>query len=127
MTLVPQNTRFIGFSEIANLAERKTDYLNSISQPFTMQDITDSVGGFSKNGAIINTVTDVFSTTFENNITVDPNLLNAYNKIQCPNVCQNIVAAINVKFPILFGTDVLDITNNSSKNSSTLADGICVI
>lgn len=72
MTLVPQNTRFIGFSEIANLAERKTDYLNSISQPFTMQDITDSVGGFSKNGAIINTVTDVFSTTFENNITVDP-------------------------------------------------------
>lgn len=46
MTLVPSNTRFIGFSELANLEERKSEFLNSISQPFSMQDIADSAGNF---------------------------------------------------------------------------------
>lgn len=34
---------------------------------------------------------------FQTNITVDPDIQNAYDKIQCPSVCQNIVAAVNVK------------------------------
>ncbi|MEY2869585.1 MAG: hypothetical protein RIR01_2082 [Bacteroidota bacterium] len=46
MTLVPANTRFIGFSELANLSENKTANLNAISQPFTMQDIADASGNY---------------------------------------------------------------------------------
>jgi hypothetical protein len=46
MTLVPSNTRFIGFSQLANLDERKSEFLNSISQPFSMQDIAASSGNF---------------------------------------------------------------------------------
>lgn len=46
MAVVPSSTRFIGFSELANLTERKTDYLNAISQPFSMEDISSSVGNF---------------------------------------------------------------------------------
>lgn len=46
MTLVPSNTRFIGFSQEANLAENKTANLNAISQPFTMQDIADASGNY---------------------------------------------------------------------------------
>jgi hypothetical protein len=42
MANVPAVTRFIGFSEIANLTERKTDFLNSISEPYTMADIAKS-------------------------------------------------------------------------------------
>lgn len=45
MANVPLDTRFVGFSDKANLTERKTDYLNSISQPYTMQDIANSAGG----------------------------------------------------------------------------------
>lgn len=46
MTYVPPSTRFIGFSELANLSENKTANLNAISQPFTMQDIADASGNF---------------------------------------------------------------------------------
>lgn len=34
---------------------------------------------------------------YHTNIQVDPTLQQAYGKVQCPNVCQNIVAAVNVK------------------------------
>lgn len=45
MAVVPPSTRFIGFSDLANLTERKTDYLNAISQPFTMEEIANAAGG----------------------------------------------------------------------------------
>jgi hypothetical protein len=45
MSNVPLSTRFVGFSPIANLDERKSEFLNSISQPFSMQDIAQSAGG----------------------------------------------------------------------------------
>jgi hypothetical protein len=38
---------------------------------------------------------------YQTNITVDPDIQNAYGKIECPSVCQNIVAAINVKNVVL--------------------------
>lgn len=34
---------------------------------------------------------------FQTNITVDPVIQNAYDRVACPSVCQNIVAAVNVK------------------------------
>lgn len=34
---------------------------------------------------------------YQTNITVDTDIQNAYNRIECPSVCQNIVAAVNVK------------------------------
>lgn len=34
---------------------------------------------------------------YQTNITVDPDIQNAYDRIECPSVCQNIIAAINVK------------------------------
>ena len=43
MSTVPSGTRFIGISERVNLKERKSAVLNSDTQPFTMQDIADTV------------------------------------------------------------------------------------
>ena len=34
---------------------------------------------------------------YQTNIQVDPSLQEAYARVQCPNVCQNIIAAVNVK------------------------------
>jgi hypothetical protein len=34
---------------------------------------------------------------YKDNITVDPDLQNAYDRISCPSVCQNIIATVNVK------------------------------
>ena len=45
MSTVPSGTRFIGISERVNLTERKSAVLNSDTQPFTIQDIADTVGG----------------------------------------------------------------------------------
>lgn len=63
---------------------------------------------------------------FQNNITVDPNLLNAYNKIQCPNVCQNIVAAVNVKNAVFsdisLKNECFSDTTNSNDISSKVKD-----
>jgi hypothetical protein len=44
MSTVPSGTRFIGISERVNLTERKSALLNSETQPFTIQDIADTVG-----------------------------------------------------------------------------------
>jgi len=44
MSTVPSGTRFIGISERVNLTERKSAVLNSDTQPFTIQDIADTVG-----------------------------------------------------------------------------------
>lgn len=44
MSTVPSGTRFIGISENVNLAERKSAVLNAETQPYTIQDIADTVG-----------------------------------------------------------------------------------
>ena len=44
MSTVPSGTRFIGISERVNLTERKSAVLNSDTQPFTIQDIADTIG-----------------------------------------------------------------------------------
>ena len=44
MSTVPSGTRFIGISENVNLAERKSSVLNAETQPYTIQDIADTVG-----------------------------------------------------------------------------------
>lgn len=41
--MVSLDTRFIGFSQSANLLDKRSDVLDSISQPYTMQDIVDSI------------------------------------------------------------------------------------
>jgi len=44
MATVPSGTRFIGISENVNLTERKSAVLNAETQPYTIQDIADTVG-----------------------------------------------------------------------------------
>ena len=41
---ISSGTRFIGFSQNANLAEKKTANINSLSEPFTIEDIASFVG-----------------------------------------------------------------------------------
>jgi hypothetical protein len=41
---ITSTTRFIGFSDAANLEEKKTNNINSLSQPFTAEDIASFVG-----------------------------------------------------------------------------------
>lgn len=52
---------------------------------------------------------------YQTNITVDTDIQNAYNRIECPSVCQNIVAAINVKNATL--SDI-SLSNNCIGTSS---------
>jgi hypothetical protein len=44
MSTVPSGTRFIGIAENVNLTERKSAVLNTETQPYTIQDIADTVG-----------------------------------------------------------------------------------
>jgi len=44
MSTVPSGTRFIGISTNVNLTERKSAVLNAETQPYTIQDIADTVG-----------------------------------------------------------------------------------
>jgi hypothetical protein len=44
MSTVPSGTRFIGIAESVNLTERKSAVLNTETQPYTIQDIADTVG-----------------------------------------------------------------------------------
>lgn len=44
MATVPSGTRFIGIADTVNLKERKSAVLNSETQPYTIQDIADTVG-----------------------------------------------------------------------------------
>jgi hypothetical protein len=48
MANVPLTTRFIGISESVDLTEKKSSVLNAETQPFTMQDIVDTVSGDSQ-------------------------------------------------------------------------------
>lgn len=45
MAIVPLVTRFIGFDPIVNLQEKKSGINNTLSEPYTMQDIAVSAGG----------------------------------------------------------------------------------
>ena len=44
MSTVPSGTRFIGISENVNLTERKSAVLNAETQPFTIEDLVDTIG-----------------------------------------------------------------------------------
>lgn len=44
MSTVPSGTRFIGISENVNLTERKSAVLNAETQPYTIQDLVDTIG-----------------------------------------------------------------------------------
>jgi len=44
MSTVPSGTRFIGISERVNLTERKSAGLNSETQPYTIDDLVDTIG-----------------------------------------------------------------------------------
>lgn len=56
MAQVPLSTRFIGISESVDLTEKKSSVLNAETQPFTMQDIVDTVseGGSALKTAQVN-------------------------------------------------------------------------
>jgi len=41
---IPNGTRFIGISQKVDLTERKSDYLNSLTEPYTIEDIRTSAG-----------------------------------------------------------------------------------
>lgn len=42
MAIIPSSTRFVGISPSVNLTEKKSNQLNSETQPYTMQDIIDT-------------------------------------------------------------------------------------
>jgi hypothetical protein len=44
MSTVPSGTRFIGISDRVNLTERKSAGLNSETQPYTIDDLVDTIG-----------------------------------------------------------------------------------
>lgn len=44
MSTVPSGTRFIGISDRVNLTERKSAGLNSDTQPYTIDDLVDTIG-----------------------------------------------------------------------------------
>jgi hypothetical protein len=44
MSTVPSGTRFIGISTNVNLTERKSAMLNAETQPYTIQDLVDTIG-----------------------------------------------------------------------------------
>ena len=43
MANIPLTTRFIGIADTVNLVEKKSSQINSETEPYTMQDIIDSV------------------------------------------------------------------------------------
>jgi len=107
MANVPLDTRFIGFSDKANLAERKTANLNAISEPYTMQDIVDTAGGgggvgfptiqdeiqYINNSLIYNYVTS--QTIFSQELRF-PSLTNVTKNFLMEYVDSNLVSAPNL-------------------------------
>ncbi|MEX1383650.1 hypothetical protein [Lutibacter sp.] len=45
MAIIPISTRFIGISDTVNLQERKSSTVNKETEPYSLQDFIDSVGG----------------------------------------------------------------------------------
>ena len=43
MAIIPSSTRFVGIAPSVNLTEKKSNQLNSETQPYTMQDFQDSI------------------------------------------------------------------------------------
>lgn len=50
MATVPSSTRFIGVSSSVNLAEKRSAQINSETESYSMQDISDSVALKTVNG-----------------------------------------------------------------------------
>jgi len=62
MAQVPSGTRFIGIATSVDLVERKSSVLNSQTQPFTIEDIGDTVGSTaSTKGLVGSTASAPFS------------------------------------------------------------------
>ena len=53
MAQVPSGTRFIGIATSVDLVERKSSVLNSQTQPFTIEDIGDTVGSNASTKGIV--------------------------------------------------------------------------
>jgi hypothetical protein len=53
MAQVPSGTRFIGIATSADLVERKSAVLNAQTQPFTIEDIGDTVGSSASTKGIV--------------------------------------------------------------------------
>lgn len=71
MATIPSSTRFIGISQIADLTERKSVSLNSISEPYTISDIKDYVESNTKGiGLFAQTVnsTNITNTNVETSL-----------------------------------------------------------
>ena len=45
MAVIPSDIRFVGIGTQVDMTERKTENLNALTQPYTMQDIIDTVSG----------------------------------------------------------------------------------
>ena len=45
MAIIPGTTRFIGISPSVDLKEKKSAQINSKTEPYTMADISETVGG----------------------------------------------------------------------------------
>jgi len=45
MSTISSGTRFIGIASSVNLTERKSALINNETEPFTIEDIADTVGG----------------------------------------------------------------------------------
>lgn len=56
---------------------------------------------------------------FQTNITVDPDIQNAYERISCPSVCQNIIATVNVKNVSLSNISLSNSCGGTSDNTET--------
>lgn len=55
--MIPLNTRFIGIAPQVDLVEKKSSLINAETEPYTMQDIIDTVGngdGYVKYVALLN-------------------------------------------------------------------------
>lgn len=63
---------------------------------------------------------------FQTNITVDADIQNAYDKIQCPDVCQNIIAAVNVKNVVMSDISLSNdcVGTNSSNVQKDISDSV---
>lgn len=59
---------------------------------------------------------------FQTHITVDPDIQNAYERVSCPSVCQNIIATVNVKEVSLSNINLSNNCVGTSTNNEVKKD-----
>lgn len=88
----------------------------------------DAVAALTSGGASIQSGNEscwYVPCQYQNNITVDPDIQQAYARVQCPNVCQNIVAAINVKTAVFSDISLSnDCVGSSAATGGTIVEDI---